>query len=86
MSEVEPAGFSPPGRYAVDIRKKLSGTHARNWANEDSRASFVLNLNANGQADACRGIRTRSSYSGPKVDRSSNTAQQQGYRDVFWAR
>ncbi|MFY0537462.1 hypothetical protein [Nannocystis pusilla] len=69
-----------PGRYAVDIRKKLSATHARNLVREDSRASFVLSLDANGQVDACRGIRTRSSHSGPGVNSFSSTAHQQGYR------
>jgi len=73
-------GFGPPGRYAVEIRKTLSGTHARDWAREDSRASFVLELEPNGQASACRGIHTRSSYYGDAVTHHSNTRQQQGYR------
>ncbi|MCY0988559.1 hypothetical protein OV203_15610 [Nannocystis sp. ILAH1] len=79
-AQAEPTGWFQPGRYAVDVHKKLSGTHARNWLSEDSRASFVLSLDANGQADACRGIRTRSSHSGPGVNSFSSTAHQQGYR------
>ncbi|WAS93710.1 hypothetical protein [Nannocystis punicea] len=79
-AEVEPAGFGPPGRYAVDIRRTLSGKQHRNVAHEDTRASFVLNLNADGQANACRGIRTRSSYNGPDVRHNAYAAEQQGYR------
>ncbi|MCY1057300.1 hypothetical protein [Nannocystis sp. SCPEA4] len=76
----QPSGFGPPGRYAVDVHKTLSGTHGRDLAREDSRASFVLELEPNGQASACRGIRSYSSYDGDSVHNVSNTRQQQGYR------
>jgi hypothetical protein len=79
-AEVEPAGFGPPTRYAVDIRRRLTGTHHRNVAHEDQRASFVLNLNADGQANACRGMRLTSSYNGPDVRHFEVYAEQQGYR------
>lgn len=68
------------GRYAVDVVKTLKGTHARNWVREDGRASFVLSLNAGGEANACRGIRSLATNDGPNVHTRTDTASQQGYR------
>lgn len=72
------AGFE--GRWAVDIGKTTSATHARNLYREATRASFVLDLDPGGQAHACRGIRTRTSNDGPTVHNGENTRSQQGYR------
>lgn len=77
-----PARVEPPAseRYALDLQRRVHGTHARNWVFEDTRASFVLELAEGGEASACRGLRSHGTNDGPTVHTSFTLREQQGYR------
>lgn len=77
--DLEPAAFSP-GRYASVIQRSARGTHALQRLSEDSTASFVLELAADGSATACRGWRYLFENDGPTVHSEERFREQQGYR------
>ena len=74
-----------PGRYAGDVDKRVQATHARNWYSETTRASFVLELAADGGVHGCRGQRSDSNNDGPTVHRAGRRREQQGYRGTWRA-
>jgi hypothetical protein len=69
-----------PGHYAVDLRYRHFGTHARNWYRLWARNSFVLDATADGAVTACRGARSLSTNDGPTVHDRIALRAEQGYR------
>jgi hypothetical protein len=80
-------GFTPvafaPGRYATVIQRTMQGTHALQVLNEDSTASLVVDLAADGNATACRGWRYVFHNDGPEIHTEDNYREQQGYRGRY---
>jgi len=76
------AAFAP-GRYATAIQRTLQGTHAMQLVVEDSTASFVLDLAADGAATACRGWRYNLTNDGPEIQTDERFRDQQGYRGRY---
>jgi len=75
-----------PGRYATAIQRTQKGTHAAQLLVEDSTASFVLELGADGSATVCRGWRHDFRNSGPKVKTEERFRDQRGYRGAYVVR
>jgi hypothetical protein len=69
-----------PGHYAVDLRYRHVGTHARNWYRLVAHNTFVLDAAADGGVTACRGARSLSTNDGPTVHDRIALQAEQGYR------
>src|SRR3954471_18129524 len=72
-----------PGRYATAVQRTLQGTHDLQLLVEDSTASFILELAADGTATAYRGWRYNFTNDGPRVHTAERFRDQQGYRGRF---
>jgi hypothetical protein len=69
-----------PGRFASVVQRRLRGTHQLQLVTEDSTASFLLELAADGGATACRGWSYQGGNDGPNVHGGDRFDEQQGYR------
>jgi hypothetical protein len=72
-----------PGRFATAIQRTRQGTHEVQALVEDSTASFVLELAADGGATACRGWRYNFTNDGPEVQTEERFRDQRGYRGRY---
>lgn len=72
-----------PGRYATAVQRTLHGTHALQVLNEDSTASFILELASDGAATAWRGWRYNFRNDGPEIHTEERYREQQGYRGRY---
>ena len=72
-----------PGRFATAIQRTRQGTHEVQVLAEDSTASFMLDLAANGAATACRGWRYNFTNDGPEVQTDERFRDQRGYRGRY---
>lgn len=81
-SGLQPLAFAP-GRYAVVIQRTLQGGHAAQRLRQDSTASLVVELAADGSASACRGWRYNAFNDGPSVHTQERFREQQGFRGTY---
>jgi hypothetical protein len=72
-----------PGRFATAIQRTRQGTHEVQALVEDSTASFVLELRADGGATACRGWRYNFTNDGPEVQTEERFRDRRGYRGSY---
>lgn len=61
----------------------MHGTHALQVLKEDSTATFLLELAADGTATACRGWRYEFRNDGPQLHTADHYREQQGYRGRY---
>lgn len=81
--EVMPAA---PGRYALEVARILTGTHALQALAEHSRATLVLELGVDGAATARRGWRYDFDNRGPLIQTHDRYRERMGYRGRYSAR
>lgn len=79
---LQPIAFAS-GRYAVVIQRMLQGGHAAQRLRQDSTASLVLDLAADGGATACRGWRYNAFNDGPTVHTEERFREQWGFRGTY---
>jgi hypothetical protein len=82
VADLQPLAFAL-GRYASVIQRSAHGTHGLQVLHEDSTASFVLDLRADGRAEACRGWRYVFTNDGPEIHTDERFREQQGYRGTY---
>ena len=70
-----------PGRYGALLVYHQYSSCSQSWSDYSARSTFVLSLDAGGDATACRGRQAR--HAGP--DFTEGLAEQQGYRGR-WSR
>lgn len=73
-------GRFTPGRFANAIQKNNNARHALQMIREDTTSSFVLNLETDGSATACRGWRYLFFNDGPETHSTEHIREQLGYR------
>ena len=83
LSSCLKATFPIPGRFSNLIQKTINARHSRQVIREDMTSSFVLNLDRDGVASACRGWRYSFVNDGPHVHTEERIREQLGYRGTW---